>query len=266
MGTARNYGIRMSQGRYITFLDSDDFYLRRKLQSQVNELDSQPALDATFCTAWHFRTDRPDWVGVKRSELQPISLQGFLAGRNHNLNTMCMRREVCESGLLFGEGDRGKYGEEWRLQLAMARQGVRMSFHAIPLVVVELRTDSHTTWARQWIMKDQAITEIEHAASLLTSEQRSTVDVNGIIDQQRTKLVFALLLDGRKSQAREVARLINGYKHRLAALSVATLFRYAPSHLVSALLRRFWTWRQNRSFLWQTKPPPLEEEFKFVMQ
>src|SRR5258708_19157923 len=98
MGAARNYGMRMSRGRYLTFLDSDDFYLREKIQRQVAELEAQSKVDVAFCAAWHFRTGRPDRVGLKQLSAQPESLRDFLAGRHHNLNTICLRRRVWEAG------------------------------------------------------------------------------------------------------------------------------------------------------------------------
>jgi glycosyltransferase involved in cell wall biosynthesis/GT2 family glycosyltransferase len=39
---ARNRGIRMARGKYITFLDSDDLYLPHKLERQVAYLDTHP--------------------------------------------------------------------------------------------------------------------------------------------------------------------------------------------------------------------------------
>jgi len=264
MGAARNYGMRMSRGRYLMFLDSDDFYLREKIQRQVTELDALPEVDVAFCAAWHFRTGRPDRVGLKRLDAQPESLRDFLGGRNHNLNTMCLRRGVWEAGFAFGEGDRGRYGEEWRLQLAMAQRGVPMTFRMEPLAVVEIRPDSHTTWSRQWTMKMLATGEVEHVAALLTPEQRSTVDVAAIIDDLRSKLVIALLLDGQEREAEQVATLIRNDHRARQMRRVVTMARWMPRQLLGGLLRRLWLWRQNRLFDWQTVPIALRGEFAAV--
>lgn len=266
MGAARNYGMRMSLGHYLMFLDSDDFYLCEKIQRQVAELEAQPKIDVAFCAAWHFRTGRPDWVGLKRLSAQPESLRDYLAGRNHNLNTMCLRRRVWEAGFAFGEGDRGRYGEEWRLQLAMAQRGMPMTFRMEPFAVVEIRPDSHTTWSRQWMMKMQAIAEVEHVATLLTPEQRSTVDVEAIIDDLRSKLVIALLLDGQEREAEQVATLIRDDHRARQARRVVTMARWMPSQLLGGLLRRLWLWRQDRSFDWQTAPTALRGEFAAVQR
>lgn len=264
MGAARNYGMRASRGRYIMFLDSDDFYLREKMQRQVAELEEHPEFDVGFCYAWHFRTGRPDRVGLKRPSAQPVRLQDFLAGRNQNLNTMCLRRRVLEAEFAFGEGDRGRYGEEWRLQLAMVQRGVPMTFQMEPLVVVEIRPDSHTTWPRQWIMKTQAIAEVEHVATVLTPEQRSTIDIAAIIDDLRGKLVIALLLDGQQSKAEQTAALIRGDYQAHRARAVVTIARWTPHPLLSGLLRHLWLWWQDQSFEWQPLSTSLRDEFAAV--
>lgn len=264
MGAARNHGMRMSEGEYITFLDSDDFYLPHKIARQLNELRAHPEIDVVYCSAWHFRTGASDRVGLKKLSAQPVALKDYLEGRNHNVNTMFMRRSVWEAGFAFGEGDRGRYGEEWRLQLSMAQRGVRMVFRADPLAVVEVRPDSHTVWSRQWMMKQQAIGEIEHVANLLTPAQRATVDVPGILDAFRHKLVVALLLDGRKREARQAAALIGDARQARKARRLVVLGSLLPTALLGSLLRWGWLARQNRSFDWHAASPALQADFAAV--
>lgn len=264
MGAARNHGMRHSTGRYITFLDSDDFYLRDKLERQVQELEANPDIDVTFCSAWHFRTERPDRIGRKRSSARPRVLKDFIEGRNHNLNTMCIRRGVWDAGFAFGEGDRGRYGEEWRLQLLMAQRAVPMGFGTEALVVTEIRPDSHTTWARQWIMKAQAIGELERVDGMLTSEQRSAVNLAAAVDDFRGKLVIALLLDGRIAEAEQVIGSIVESRRARWARFMVMLARFMPHRLLSGALLRLWLRRQDQSFEWQARPPALDRELQLL--
>jgi len=263
MGAARNHGMRHSQGEFICFLDSDDFYLPGNLERQVSYLQEH-TVDVTYCSAWHFRTGHAERVGLKKLSAQPELLKDYVEGRNHNLNTMCMRRRVWESGFAFGEGERGRYGEEWSLQLRMAQGGVRMAFRPEPLAVVEIRPDSHTLWSRQWKMKQQALGEIEQVASLLTPAQRTTVNVSRILDEFRRKLTVALLLAGRTQEAKQTATSITDPTLARKAARLVAFCRWLPHALVSRLLRVVWLWRQNRSFDWHATPSALRAEFAAV--
>jgi hypothetical protein len=264
MGAARNHGLRHSHGAYLAFLDSDDFYLPAKVERQVAEMQAAPELDVLYCAAWHFRTGDVGRVGLKKAAAQPARLKDYLEGRNHNLNTMCIRRRVWEAGFAFGEGDRGRYGEEWRLQLSMAQRGLAMAFRPEPLVVVELRPDSHTLWTKQWTMKQQALGEVEQVASRLSADQRATIDLLEITDGFRRKLVVALLLDGQKRKAAAVASSVVDPARARRARSLVALVRWLPERLLSALLRRIWLWRQDRSFEWRAAPPALQADFAAV--
>lgn len=264
MGAARNHGMRMSKGEYICFLDSDDFYLQQKIERQLNELREHPEVDVVYCSAWHFRTGAPNLVGLKKLSAQPEALKDYLEGRNHNLNTMFMRRKVWDAGFCFGEGERGRYGEEWRMQLSMAQHGVLMVFIPDPLVVVEVRPDSHTSWSRQWMMKIQAIGEIELVASLLTPAQRAIVNVTSILDAFRSKLVVALLLDGRKRDAGQAAASITNVHLARKAKLLVLLCSIIPMALLGSMLRFVWLARQNRSFDWNASSPGLRAEFSAV--
>jgi len=47
---ARNYAIKKSQGAHISFLDADDIWLEKKLETQVNHLNSNTIMSSTLCT------------------------------------------------------------------------------------------------------------------------------------------------------------------------------------------------------------------------
>ncbi|MDM8564881.1 glycosyltransferase family 2 protein [Candidatus Halobeggiatoa sp. HSG11] len=48
---ARNTGIRAAQGQYLAFLDSDDYWLPKKLAQQVAHLDNSPKIGVSYCVS-----------------------------------------------------------------------------------------------------------------------------------------------------------------------------------------------------------------------
>lgn len=54
---ARNLGLELTDSDYVCFLDSDDLLHPDKLRLQVEELESDPSIDATVCQMAHFEQD-----------------------------------------------------------------------------------------------------------------------------------------------------------------------------------------------------------------
>ena len=48
IAASRNYGIRLSKGKYIAFLDSDDIWLPKKLEKQVQMMEENPEIALSY--------------------------------------------------------------------------------------------------------------------------------------------------------------------------------------------------------------------------
>lgn len=59
-GAARNHGIRLARGEFVSFVDSDDLLQPDKLAWQVDALDAEPAAVLVYGDARHFRHENPD--------------------------------------------------------------------------------------------------------------------------------------------------------------------------------------------------------------
>lgn len=154
MGEARNLGLDHAGGDYITFCDSDDYYLRNKIQKQVCFLQKNSFIDCCFSDAFHFYTDssKKKFLNQKNTCCHGKILEKILKRQFINLNTLALRAKK-KNIPRFPIGIRGKFGEDWKFIIDLAKNNYQ--FHWIPGndVVVEIRKDSHTSWDRQWLMK-----------------------------------------------------------------------------------------------------------------
>jgi glycosyltransferase involved in cell wall biosynthesis len=74
MSVSRNFGIRASRGKYLSFLDADDLWLSGKLHEHVNILGSHPEV-ALVCSPaewWYSWTDNPE--DVQRDFIQHLDV------------------------------------------------------------------------------------------------------------------------------------------------------------------------------------------------
>lgn len=254
MGMARNHGVKHSRGEYLMFLDSDDFYLAHKVESQVAAMAAKPGLGVLFSPAYIYRTGQSDLLGIKSNTRQRLSFTDFMSGYCYTLATICIRRSAWDSGLAFGEGELGRYGEDWRFQLSLAHKGVAFDVLDTPAVVVEIREGSHTSWEIQPKMKALALTTVEGLLKSSTGEKLATETGQKILDGYRFKLAVSLILVGRTAEARATRRDIRSPAKSLATGVLLALATALPGAWIRRLLELSWTKRQDSTFQW-SRPP-----------
>ncbi|MBW2059684.1 MAG: glycosyltransferase [Deltaproteobacteria bacterium] len=129
---ARNVGIQCSRGRYICFLDSDDLWLRGKLEAQVDFLDANPHYPVCYTDEIWIRRGRrvnPGRVHAKYS--------GWIFDRCLPLciispSSVMMRREVLD--VVGGFDEDLPVCEDYDLWLRIASR-YPIFFLDIPLIV-----------------------------------------------------------------------------------------------------------------------------------
>jgi len=97
VASARNWGIKESRGRYVSFLDADDVWLERKLERQMEELARHPGCGVCH-TAIKIVGNGVQQVGAGRparggSTLEDLLLRGNVVGTPSTV--------ICERTVLF---------------------------------------------------------------------------------------------------------------------------------------------------------------------
>ncbi|TMI85021.1 MAG: glycosyltransferase family 2 protein [Bacillati bacterium ANGP1] len=224
---ARNHGIRLSAGKYVTFLDADDAYLPAKVERQVAFLEATPGFQGAFCDAAHFYSRDPrTLLGRRRGRGSGDFFRDLLHGSMINPNTLMLAGDLVRNGFLFRE-DR-YYPEEWELCLRLARAGVRVGHQDEALVVVELRDDSNTAMEIQWRLK------------------RHTLEMSkAVLRSCRRKLAFACLV--ARDPAGSIAVTAEMIPRPLGTILRGVL-RVVPPAPVRAIGGRAWRLRQRLGF------------------
>jgi len=94
--SARNRGISIAKGQYITFLDSDDLYLPTKLALQVNYMDNHPEVGMIYTSAYCI-DEAGDFIRHKYKAKASGSIYkkiAFFVPVTITLPTVMIRREI----------------------------------------------------------------------------------------------------------------------------------------------------------------------------
>jgi len=108
VSVARNTGIDAAQGEFVAFLDSDDLWLPRKLETQINYMLEHPEVDITSTKIENFieaGTEIPSWFD---SEESASLVQKFVF-----VQTMVMRKAVFLQVGYFLPDFRSSEDTEW---------------------------------------------------------------------------------------------------------------------------------------------------------
>lgn len=115
---ARNSGIIVSKGEYITCFDADDIMTPNSIESRVKYLEKYPKVSMVWGNAKKINMERgnAEWNYAKClnnfDKLETYS-------RRMNNGTLMWRREVFEKYGLYYEGLRSKEDKEWNYRLGI---------------------------------------------------------------------------------------------------------------------------------------------------
>lgn len=87
-GAARNRGVDLSQGAFLSFLDADDLWVADKLSRQMSIFADDPDLSMVFGHVQQFYSPDLDEEERKKINLPPETMPGYHAG------TMILKRDA----------------------------------------------------------------------------------------------------------------------------------------------------------------------------
>ena len=142
---ARNLGIQVSKGAYLSFLDDDDLILPTKIEKQVQVLVTCPQVSVVYCRHYHV-DEKGNLLGKsgllpEGDILLPLALGDFIWS-----GAPLIRRECVEAvgGYDANLPWRGKYGEDWDLWLQLALAGYQFACVQEPLGAYRLNRVGQT--------------------------------------------------------------------------------------------------------------------------
>ena len=153
---ARNKGISMSKGEYIAFLDSDDLWEPKKLETQIKLLLEKPQILATSTNVTFFPRE------LKRSQVSKdryVTFKEILLNNYITNSSVIIRRKVIDFIGLLDEASELKAVEDFDYWLRILHNQDR-SIYIIKDKLTKYR------------VSDDAISEINSADVLLKSVQK----------------------------------------------------------------------------------------------
>ena len=145
----------------------------------------------------------------------------------------------------------------------MAVKNVKMKIIKEPLHFVELRSDSHTQWDRQWIMKKLYLEEIIEYINSYNLNINSK-ELDNIINSAKLKLIIAYLIASKKDEAKKLVKSIQQNYYNTVSKIFILLYSTLSKNLMKKLIIYLWLYSQNNSFHWQKPNENLKKQFNLL--
>ncbi len=235
VGPARNLGIEHSKADLLAFLDGDDVWLPKFLESQVNFLQTH-RYDLVYCDAFMFGDK---YLGTKTymnggsPSSGEANFESLLAYKCCVMlsGTVARKQAVTDVGMFDLHDIRAQDFDLW---LRMAHNGAKIGYQRDVLVKYRVRSDSISGDNVQRVQREiDVFNRIAKNLKLTASEQR-------IIDYQLEKLAAELQFQCGKSyllkedfaNAIKSFETANAYKHSTKLKCIILMLKFSPRFLL----------------------------------
>lgn len=96
LGAARNLALAHCRGEWVSFLDSDDYWLPQKLQLQMDHTKEHPEVNFVYGNFYRLFSDGRSSIGLKGAQPQGRAFEDFVFNYSINLQTVLIKKDVID--------------------------------------------------------------------------------------------------------------------------------------------------------------------------
>lgn len=227
----KNTGIRMARGQYITFLDDDDEYLKKKIEQQFEILEeSPPTVGLVYCGII-YQTDEGRYLGVKRPGKKIWDTADHM---ERSGPTPLVKKTCFEKVGLFDENFRSF--EDWDMWFRMSHH-YEFRWCTEPLYIVHTGSPGQLTNNIEMMMKYLEMLYEKHAQSLATLPKKTRKTMYSKYHKSKAVRLFQSGKTRNGSKEAIKAIILNPLKVELWKIFISGIFGVKIYYLLNSRQR-----------------------------